>query len=538
MSEIKKIMSDIETVLAESNFPEDFLEAYDQMECLAGHKGRESFLVQRKSDGLQAVAKCYDKQVISRLPDLSLLQSLKGPGIPEYYEKFENSHMLCIIREYVEGTPLNRYVREKQLNRTEILSIADQLCAILEHLHNRKPPLIHRDIKPENIIVRPDQNIVLIDFDISREYKPDAEPDTIIYGTKGYAPPEQYGFKQTDRKADIYAFGILLRWLMTGNIRPNQNITIDPGIQHVIDRCTAFSPEQRYSDIHQVRDELRKASQKQLRISRRTAAGLILTALISLCAGFFAGRFSDIFRSAPPAPEITFTEPLIEAAVRAQLGLDENTKLTSQNLAEVKRIYIYGNQVYGDPDEFFSQDRADHTAGKIHTLNDLIMLPNLEELHIVFQGDINIAALSQLEKLQVVELKHVRLSDVYPLTDLAMLREAVLFATSLKDVSALSACHWLESLDVGNTHITEMKQIGEHFYLRSLCLRGLRMESLDGIEEMTNLRAVTLAQAHIGDLSALTKIPHLERIYVTPKLTEAVNTLFTGTSIEIIEIDN
>ena len=538
MSEISKIMADIETVLADSNYPPDFLAAYDQMECFASHKGRESFLVLRKSDGLQAVAKCYDREMFSHLPDLTLLQSLKGEGLPEYYEKFENDRMLCIVREYVEGTPLNRYAKENQLDKEEILSIADQLCAILGNLHGRRPPLIHRDIKPENIIVRPDGSIVLIDFDIAREYKPDAETDTVMFGTKGYAPPEQYGFEQTDRKADIYAFGVLLRWLMTGSIRPNQNVKIDPDIQRVIDHCTAFSPEQRCADIQQVRAELKKASQNKPRNARRMLLGSILIAILSVCAGFLLGRFTDIFRPVPAVLPVTFTEPLIESAVRASLGLDERAELTRENLSEVKRIYVYGNKVYADPDEFYSQDRINHTRGKIHTLDDLKQLPNLEELHINFQGDINITALSQMEKLSYVELKHVRFADVYPLTDLRMLREAVLFDTGLSDFSALSACHWLESLDVGYNPISDMQQIGEHPYLRSLCLRRLQMETLDGIEEMPNLRGVTLAQSKIGDFSALKKLPKLEQVYATPELSETLRQLFAGSNTEIIEIDN
>ena len=53
MSEIRKIIADIESVFADSSYPQDFLAAYDQMECLASHSGRETFLVRRKSDGLQ-----------------------------------------------------------------------------------------------------------------------------------------------------------------------------------------------------------------------------------------------------------------------------------------------------------------------------------------------------------------------------------------------------------------------------------------------------------------------------------------------------
>ena len=86
MSEIRKIIADIESVFADSSYPQDFLAAYDQMECLASHNGRETFLVRRKSDGLQAVAKCYDRKSFPLKPDTFLLRELKGEGLPEDYE--------------------------------------------------------------------------------------------------------------------------------------------------------------------------------------------------------------------------------------------------------------------------------------------------------------------------------------------------------------------------------------------------------------------------------------------------------------------
>lgn len=538
MSEIKKIVADIETVFAESSYPPDFLSSYDQMECLANHSGRETFLVRRKSDGLHAVAKCYDRKLIPLLPDITLLQRLEGDGFPAYYEKFENERMVCVVREYVEGTPLSRYAREKQLDKTEILAIAVQLCRILENMHGRKPPVIHRDIKPENIIVRPNGSVVLIDFDISREYKPGAETDTVMFGTKGYAPPEQYGFEQTDQKADIYSFGVLLRWLMTGNVRPNRNVLIDTNIQHVIDRCTAFAPEDRYDSIRQVRNDIENASRKKLQISRGKFLKVGFAAVLFLCLGFLLGRFTDLFRPVPKISPITFTEPLIEAAVRSQLGVDPNIVLSAEMLSTVKGIYIFGTDVYADPMEFFSQSRDDHTFGPIHTLDDLTLLPNLEELHIVLQENINISALARMEKLKVVELRHVRLADIYPLTDIKMLREALLFDSGLSDISALQSCHWLETLDVGYNAINSMAQIGEHPYLRSLCLRGLRMAALDGIEMLPNLRIITLAKASIDDLTALTKLNYLEEIYATRGLMNDLAALEFSSDVKIIQIDD
>ncbi len=194
MNELKRIVADMESVFAKSSYPQDFLAAYDQMECLSSHAGRETFLVQRKADGETAVATCYDRSAFPFHPDIQLLQGLHRQGLPQYYEAYQNEQMLCIVREYIEGEPLNEYAHDRQLSLEKITSIAEQLCDILQALHTHEPPIVHRDIKPENVIVKPDGEIVLIDFDIARAVKEDAGTDTVFFGTKEYTPPEQYGF--------------------------------------------------------------------------------------------------------------------------------------------------------------------------------------------------------------------------------------------------------------------------------------------------------------------------------------------------------
>ena len=87
------------------------------------------------------------------------------------------------------------------------------MCKALWVLHSLGA--VHRDVKPENIILRGSE-AVLIDFDAARLYKPEESGDTQVLGTTGFAAPEQYGLSQTDRRADIYAVGILMNVMLTG----------------------------------------------------------------------------------------------------------------------------------------------------------------------------------------------------------------------------------------------------------------------------------------------------------------------------------
>ena len=535
MNELQRIVENIQSVLAESNYPSDFLEAYDQMECLASHTGRETFLVRRKADGQIAVAKCYDRTAFPFQPAPELLKGVAHDGLPRFFEQYQNERILCIVREYIEGEPLSDYAREKTLNAAQIAAFGMQLCDILSALHGHTPPVIHRDIKPENIIVKPDETLALIDFDISRAYKENAASDTVFFGTKGYAPPEQYGFGQTDSRTDIYALGVLLRWLATGITRENPNVTMDAHLQRIIDRCTAFSPEERYGSAEQVRQALEKVGQAAptLPIKKLLIAAALL--LCALCGGFLLGRYTGILK---PVPRIVFSEPLMERAVRAQLG-KESGALTEEDLAQVRNIYIFGSETYADPSLFYQQDIAQHAEGPLRTLDDVKLLPNLEEIHIARQGYLDVRGIADLTHLYTVEIKHSRISGIQPIAHISRLKHAILFDCGLSDVTALENCPWLETLDIGLNDLTSLKQVGSHPNVKSLGFMWLNMKDVTDIaQRLPRLQAIMLQHSDIKDLSGLQALPDLAAVYVLSGQLDAVSALLSGTDVEIHVTEN
>ena len=171
MKEIKTAVQEINSEFASNQFPEEFIAQYDQLECLASHYGRETFLLQKKNNGELFVAKCYDLNVFSYFSDIDLSKDLDHKGLPRYVDQFKNEKMLCVVREYVKGSPVDEYAEDRPLSSREIIDICVQLCDILSYLHERPQPIIHRDIKPSNIIIQKDGNVVLIDFDIARMFK-------------------------------------------------------------------------------------------------------------------------------------------------------------------------------------------------------------------------------------------------------------------------------------------------------------------------------------------------------------------------------
>lgn len=135
-------------------------------------------------------------------------------------------------------------MRDVRLSEKQCRVIVKELCDVLILLHGKG--IIHRDIKPSNILLAKDGHIRLIDFDAARIMKEDSEQDTMLLGTRGYVPPEQYGFSQTDERADIYALGVTIRQLLGDKAEKFR-------YRRILSKCTNLDPSKRYQSICQVR---------------------------------------------------------------------------------------------------------------------------------------------------------------------------------------------------------------------------------------------------------------------------------------------
>ena len=266
----------------DSRYPEAFLKEYTLMACLSERGGIDTFLAQNRA-GEKVVAKCFDKAQWAHADGSDLLDALADAGLPRHIATYENERVAVVVREYIEGEPLHLYAREHALSEQEIVRICVRLCDILAVLHHRSEPIIHRDIKPQNVIVRPDGDVALIDFDIARVYRRGGDTDTMFMGTPAYAPPEQYGFSQTDARTDIYSLGILLRWLLTGSTRKNDNVRVYRPLAVVVKKCTGFSPKERFADVAQVRRALLAANPRSQALiwARRIACGALAAGLLA-----------------------------------------------------------------------------------------------------------------------------------------------------------------------------------------------------------------------------------------------------------------
>ena len=172
------------------------------------------------------------------------LLSYSCQNLPVIYEAVSQGEDNLVLEECIEGDTLGFLLEAALFSPKETRKIVIQLCRALWVLHSLAA--VHRDIKPENVILRGSE-AVLIDFDAARLHKLEAEADTQILGTTGFAAPEQYGLSQSDTRTDIYSLGVLMNVMLTGQ-HPSKRLA-EGHMGRVVQRCTQVNPEKRYKDV-------------------------------------------------------------------------------------------------------------------------------------------------------------------------------------------------------------------------------------------------------------------------------------------------
>lgn len=209
---------------------------YEEVELLKQSEKSTVYLVRKKDEEQFFIRKVLK----GRHPVYEMLQHHGHPGLPKLYEVILLDDSTTIIEEYIEGQSSGSV----EFSKKQFLIAVRELCSVLEFLHGKG--IIHRDLKPSNIILAKDGHIRLIDFDAARMPKDDLEQDTRLLGTRGYAPPEQYGFAQTDERTDIYSLGITLKQLLEDRVWKHH-------YKRIIRKCTNLNPDKRYQSVSQVK---------------------------------------------------------------------------------------------------------------------------------------------------------------------------------------------------------------------------------------------------------------------------------------------
>lgn len=298
-----------------------------------------------KSTVLLAMLEEYEEPVIIKRmktakPEIyRVLAEVNSIHIPSIYAMEYLEDELIVAEEYVDGETLEFYLKQGTLSEEQKLKLALQLCDAVNILHSCNPQIIHRDIKPSNILITEAGILKLIDFDASRQYKKmSSDSDTKILGTANYASPEQFGYKQTDVRSDIYSIGIVLERL---NFHGKGVAAL--AWKRMINICTSFDPKKRYKNVQ----ALAKAIRHVLMLQNQQWFYLCSTLCIMVILGWgmlwyvnYAENVESSTTATPISEEIPTSNiepmPSLEPTQNVQM-LSPTMSVTQEQLAQVEQ---------------------------------------------------------------------------------------------------------------------------------------------------------------------------------------------------------
>src|SRR5262245_617129 len=303
-----------------------------------------------------------------------ILARLTGPHVPRFVAAgdFEQPY---IVMEFIAGRSVRSLLERAPLPPEEVAAVGAKIAFALHDLHRQH--VTHLDLKPSNVILRDDGEAVLIDFGLSRH---DQLPDLVAeefddpVGTGPYVAPEQVLRDRGDPRSDIFALGVMLYFLATGErpfgepqraaewrrrlwrdpVPPRRlNAKIPPWLQEIVLRCLAVDPAERYATAAQLAFDLQHPDQVPLtaRAERRERDGPFAVLLRRLrtpkqalprrrsVSGLLA-RAPIIVAALDLAPEAEGLREALAVAVSRVLATVPGARLACINVLKTSRITL------------------------------------------------------------------------------------------------------------------------------------------------------------------------------------------------------
>ena len=185
------------------------------------------------------------------------ISALNHPHICTLYDVGPN----YLVMELIEGVTMASRLEQGRLPTLEVVRYGAEIADALARAHAQD--IVHRDLKPGNIMLGPD-GVKVLDFGLARSLSDVASAAGQVFGTPAYMAPEQWNGQPADSRTDIYALGLVLSEMATGvRVVPGKQPDLEalaPQIAHVIRRCLATAPAERWQSARDVAAELRFAT--------------------------------------------------------------------------------------------------------------------------------------------------------------------------------------------------------------------------------------------------------------------------------------
>jgi serine/threonine protein kinase len=231
------------------------------------------------------------ENIVSFEVEHQLLQVLSGPHVPRLVAAGDLARLPYLVMEYIEGQPLQHWLERanedrKRTSPQEIARLGAAMAVAAHSLHEQEA--VHLDLKPGNVMIRPDGSAVLLDFGLSwHGHYPDllAEEMRVAIGSPPWIAPEQVVGVRGDPRSDVFAIGVMLYELATGELPfgdprtrggLRQRLWMDPPpprllepatpswLQEIILRCLEPGADDRYASAAHLAFDLAHPEQVQV----------------------------------------------------------------------------------------------------------------------------------------------------------------------------------------------------------------------------------------------------------------------------------
>lgn len=241
--------------------------------------------------------------------EVDILKNLNHSYLPQVLDFLNVDGEIYTVMSFIPGHSFKELLEEGvHFTQNQLIRWGMQLCSALYYLHSQNPPIVHGDIKPANIMLTPQGNICLIDFNISFFM----DENTVLGYTEGYTSPEQYiialdkksihaipNHTVVDEKSDIYSVGATFYHLITGHKlerrrsgREYEELQehVSEGLASVIMKAIVLERDKRYANAYEMYQAFQNICKKDKRYQRLlTRERAIRTGLILLLGISIAG---------------------------------------------------------------------------------------------------------------------------------------------------------------------------------------------------------------------------------------------------------
>ena len=211
--------------------------------------------------------------------EAQIVARLEHPHVVPLYDYWREPDAAYLVMRFLRGGSVEDMLEAGPIEPSRVVSIVEQVASALGAAHRQG--VVHRDVKPGNVLLDEEGNAYLTDFGVALDAgSPERSTGTMMRGTPAYLSPEQIRLEPTTPRSDVYALGIVVFEMLTGEHPfPDTSLTalldhhvrdvvpsarslrpqLPPAVDEVIGRATAKDPNERFSDIEEIARALRAA---------------------------------------------------------------------------------------------------------------------------------------------------------------------------------------------------------------------------------------------------------------------------------------